>query len=155
MSAVATIEENGIQAFSRCIQCNKDFGGDYPDCHLIENYFPELQEVKNGTAKATLISVLAEVQKTRCEFFHWLITAGFAEPSADNPMLYELPKDKTGQPTIELRPEPMRAMEAELIKLATAGFQTQFATLAEQYKQRTHDFFFGQQDFLVEQGKKF
>lgn len=131
-----------------CIQCEKEFGGNYPECHLVENDLPDLLQIENGTAKTTLTTAIQAVHKMRCEFMHWLITMGFAKPDPQNPMLYVVPKD------IEMRPSEMADVENELIEFAKTGFGG-LAIAIDEYVTRATNFYFDQRDFVLANGKKF
>jgi len=131
-----------------CIQCEKEFGGNYPECHLIENDFPQLLQIEDAQAKSNLVTAIQAVHKMRCEFMHWLITMGFAKPDPKDPMLYVVPKD------IEMRPAAMADVENELIEFAKTGFGG-LATAIEEYLTRATSFYFNQRDFVLADGKKF
>ena len=131
-----------------CIQCGKDLGGNYPECHLVENDLPDLLQIEDGTAKTMLTTAIQSVHKMRCEFMNWLITMGFAKTDPKDPMLYVVPKD------IEMRPSEMADVENELIEFAKTGFGG-LATAIEEYVTRSFKFYTGQRDFMLANGKKF
>lgn len=134
--------------YPQCIQCGKQFGGNYPECRLIENDFPKLSGIKNTVAVETLKAAFGQIHKMRCEFMHWMIVQGFAKPNPEDPMVYDVPED------IELRPVEMAEMENDLIQQAQAGLKGLNKAIV-QYIERATKFYFGQQEFLLAKAAKF
>lgn len=140
------------KSYAACEKCAKIKVGDYPECHLVENDYPELQEVggEDGDMSWKLIleGAFQFVQKMRCEFMGFLIKKGEATPNDDG--TYTLPE------YISMRPAAMMEMEAEMIAFgkisysqATAAAKIKFHKVVDAYRERAKAFFEGQYALIV------
>lgn len=139
-------------SYAACEKCAKIKVGDYPECHLVENDYPELQEIgaEDGDMSWKLIleGAFQFVQKMRCEFMGFLIMKKEVTPNEDG--TYTLPE------YISMRPIEMMELEAEMIALAkippsqaTAAAKIKFHNVVDAYRERAKAFFEGQCALIV------
>lgn len=136
----------------KCVQCGKDFGGNWPSCHQIENDQPQLLQITEANGwKIIVENTLRRAHKLRCEFMDFLIQRSFAKPDPQNAGLYILPDD------IELRPLAMIELEEQIIAMAVNTdhskvggiYKGKFQDSIEMYEDRTKAFFENQYRWLM------
>lgn len=133
---------------NQCVQCGKNFGGDWPSCHQIENDYPNFMGIENPNWKKQIENLFQEAQKLRCEFLDFLIQRKFAKPDPDNDGRYILPED------IELFPAAMIELEQEIVEQAINTVYTDETNMAFEkdfkgYSERVKRFFENQYQWLT------
>lgn len=133
---------------NQCVQCGKDFGGNWPSCHQIENDNPAFMQIENPAWKKRIEELFQKSRKLICEFMDFLIQRKFATPDPNNEGLYVLPED------IELFPAAMIELERKIVEQAVNTAYTDETNMAFEkdfsgYSERVNRFFDNQYRWLM------